>query len=339
MTAKEPPITRVIRKAKEGLSNIATQLELALVRFRSEKSDIEFNIDITQETVWASQAQMADLFDIDRSVITKHLKNIFESKELSEDRVCAEFAHTGADGKTYQVKHYNLDAILSVGYRVSSAKATAFRQWATKTLRAYIVDGFALNETRLRDDPHALKKLAAKVRALRADEKNIYASVRECFKISASDYDKDSQETKSFYALLQDKFHFAVAGRTASQIILDRADHLQVDMGLKTMKGSIPALNDATVAKNYLDHDELYTLHLLCEQFLLYAESRALRGQKMTMGELSRKLDALLVTNEYPVFREYKDYLRTRAVQHAQAELASYLRQLAKAGRPTPALA
>jgi hypothetical protein len=111
------------------------------------------------------------------------------------------------------------------------------------------------------------------------------------------------------------------------------------DMGLKTVKGSIPAFNDAIVAKNYLDHDELYALHLLCEQFLLYAESRALRGQKMTMGELSRKLDALLVTNEYPVFREYKDYLRTRAVQHAQAELASYLRQLAKAGRPTPALA
>jgi hypothetical protein len=109
-------------------------------------------------------------------------------------------------------------------------------------------------------------------------------------------------------------------------------------MGLKTMKGGIPALNEATVAKNYLDHDELYALHLLCEQFLLYAESRALRGQKMTMAELSRKLDALLETNEYPVFREYKDYLRTRAVQHAQAELALYLRQLAKAGQPAPAL-
>ena len=130
---------------------------------------------------------------------------------------------------------------------------------------------------------------AAKVRALRADEKNVYAAVRECFKISSSDYDKDSQETRSFYARLQDKFHYAVAGKTASQVILDRADHRQPDMGLRTMQGATPLPTDATVAKNYLDGDELYTLHLLCEQFLLYAESKALRGQKMTMKELARK--------------------------------------------------
>jgi hypothetical protein len=330
---KEPPITRAIRKAARGLNRIADQLEFALVRFKGDRSDINFNIDLTQETVWSTQAQMAELFDVDRSVITKHVKNIFESKELDENRVCAEFAHTGPDGKTYQVKNYNLDVILSVGYRVSSTKATAFRQWATKTLRSYVVDGYAINEARLRDDPAALKKLAAKVRALRADEKNIYAAVRECFKISASDYDKASQETRSFYARLQDKFHYAVAGMTASQVILDRADHRQPDMGLKTMNGKIPALTDATVAKNYLDSDELYALHLLCEQFLLYAESKALRGQKMTMKELARKLDALMETNEYPVFKEYKDYLKDRAIQHAQTELALYLRQFNK-GKP-----
>jgi len=178
---KEPPITRVMRKVARGLNNIANQLELALVRFRRAKSEIEFNLDITGETVWATQAQMADLFDVDRSVITKHLKNIYDDKELNEKTTCAEFAHVGSTGQTYQVKNYNLDAILSVGYRVSSTKATAFRQWATRTLRTYVVDGYAINEARLRDDPAALKKLAAKVRALRADEKT---STQRC--VSAS---------------------------------------------------------------------------------------------------------------------------------------------------------
>jgi len=330
---KIPPITRVIRKAAEGLNNLAEQLELALVRFRGEKAEIEFNIDITGETVWATQQQIADLYGVGVPAISKHISNIFAEGELEQGATLSKLESVQKEGSREvrrEIEHYNLDMILSVGYRVSSAKATAFRQWATKTLRSYIVDGYAINEGRLRQDPGALKKLAAEVRALRADEKNIYANVRECFKISASDYDPSAKEARSFYARLQDKFHFAIAGKTAAEIILDRADHRLTDMGLKTLRGKVPALDEATVAKNYLDHDELYALHLLCEQFLLYAESKALRGKTMTMAELSRKLDALLETNEYPVFKEYKDFLRPRAIAHATAELKLYLGQLRK---------
>lgn len=237
MAEREHPVRRLARGASKSAKKAADQLEFELVRFKAEKEEIEFNVDFTHDTVWATQQQMATLFGVDRTGIVKHLKNLFETKELEESSVCEEFAQTGTDGKTYQVKHYNLDAILAVGFKVSSSKAIAFRKWATQTLRAYLVDGFVLNEARLKDDPNTLRKLAAKIRQLRADEKNIYAAVRECFKISSSDYDKDAKETRSFYARLQDKFLFAITGKTASQIILDRASHKKPDMGVKSTKG------------------------------------------------------------------------------------------------------
>ncbi|MFC7399572.1 RhuM family protein [Chelatococcus sp. GCM10030263] len=318
------------RAATKRANEVAKQLELELVRFSTGDRQIEFNIDITAETVWATQQQIADLFEVDRSVITKHLKNVFESKELEESRVCAIFAHTAADGKAYQVQHYNLDAILSVGYRVSSPKATRFRQWANQTLRSYLVDGYALNERRLKDAPAALAKLAAEVRRLRSDEKNIYASVRECFKVSATDYDTSSPTCRRFYARLQDKFHYAITGSTASQIIIDRADYKKPNMGLQTLAGNLPTRDEINIGKNYLDNDELYRLHILCEQFLLYAESTALRGKQLTMEELDQKFDALIRVNDYPVFPGYKDYLKDKAVRHAQAEYAKFLMRLTK---------
>jgi hypothetical protein len=324
-------ITRVrnaVRRSTIASNEMSQQIEMELVHFREGAQDIQFNIDVTSETVWATQQQISELFGVDRTAIAKHLQNIFSDKELAEISVCAKIAQTAADGKTYQVQHYNLDAILSVGYRVSSAKATRFRQWANQTLRAYIVDGYVLNESRLRDDPAALRKLAAKIRELRSEEKTVYAQVRECFKISASDYDKESAMVRSFYAKIQDKFLFAVTGKTASELIIYRADHKLDQMGLQTVSGNFPTLQDASTGKNYLQEDEIYTLHILCEQFLLYAESKAIRGQTMTMRELTEKLDALLQINEYPVFRAYGDYLKPKAMQHAQVELALYSRRM-----------
>jgi len=197
-------------------------------------------------------------------------------------------------------------------------------------LRSYIVDGYAINESRLRSDAGTANRLTAKLREIREDEKNIYASVREYFKCASTDYDDNSAKCKTFYAMLQDKFHYAVTGQTASQLVLDRADHKKPAMGLQNFEGNAPTLSEAQIGKNYLDRDELYTLHILSEQFLLYIESKAIRNKSMTMGELSTKLDELLKFNEYPVFQEYKDYLKDKAVRHAVAEYAMFLMRLKK---------
>jgi hypothetical protein len=308
------------RNAAEKAHRAASQLELELVKFKTGDKSIEFNIDLTAETVWATQADMADLYEVDRSSIGKHLKNILDNNELDRSSVCANFAHTGPDGKNYNVEHYNLDAILFVGFRVNGAKAARFRQWAAKTLRSYIVDGFAINEARLRDDPAATNKLAAKLREIRAGEKTVYAKVRDFFKEASTDYDSSSPKCRTFYATLQDKLHYAITGDTASQIIIKRADHKKDAMGMQSFEGNVPTVTEAQIAKNYLASDELYKLHVLNEQFLLYVEGRALRNMPMTMSQLSDKLDALLTFNEYPVFAGYKDYLKDKAVEHATTE-------------------
>jgi len=185
-----------------------------------------------------------------------------------------------------------------------------------------------LNRSKLRDDPKSLSSLAAELRKLRADERNVYANVREFFKLGSTDYDSSSDACSRFYALLQDKFHFAVTGETAASIVLSRADHLKPNMGLTTFAGNFPTMDECKIGKNYLEGDELYTLHILCEQFLLFVESRAIRGKPMTMRELGSKLDDLFRVNDYPVFPGYKDRLSDRAIRHAQAEYARFLMSL-----------
>jgi hypothetical protein len=180
----------------------------------------------------------------------------------------------------------------------------------------------------LRESPEKLNKLAAEVRALRSSEKQVYAKVRECFKISSSDYEPNSQQVKSFYALLQDKFHHAVTCMTSSKLVMDRADHLTDNMGLKTIKGKLPTLDEVQTGKNYLRREELYRLHLLSEQFLLYAESTALSDRKMTMKSLHNQLDRLLTLNDYPVFGGYQDYIKDEAMNHAKRELILYKKRI-----------
>jgi hypothetical protein len=320
-------VKEAIRTGKQ--SNMEpSQGELQLVHYQTPECQSDFTLDPSNETVWATQQQIADAFQIDRTVVTRHLGNIFAEGELDESAVSAKFARTAADGKTYQTQHYSLDAILSVGYRVSSKRATAFRQWATQTLKDYIVQGFAINEGRLRDDPHALRELAAKVRALRAEEVNVYKAVRDVFAFASSDYDKDAPQIGLFFAKLQDKFTYAVTGQRSSEILLERANHLLRDMGLTFMSGSRPSHADVQRAKNYLDKDELYALHILCEQFLLFIESAALRGRQLTMAGLSDKFDDLLRLIGHSVFTEYRDALAERAKRHAIKELELYQERL-----------
>jgi hypothetical protein len=321
-----------VKKSREQISETASQMEMELVRFDGQNAPVVLNFDWSHETVWASQKQIADLFGINVPAVSKHIGNIFESEELDPVSTVSKMEIVRLEGGrnvTREVEHYNLDAILSVGYRVSSVKATEFRKWATQTLRRYITDGFALNESRLRSDPHALRELAAKVRELRSQEITIYQAVRDCFKIASTDYDKDSPKVRTFYAKLQDKFLYAVTRKTASELILERADAAKHNMGVQATKGKTPTLAEAKTGKSYLETDELYILHILCEQFLLYAESRAIRGHSMTMDDLAKKLDELLTTNEYPVFGGYRDYLANAAKAHAEAEWKRFQKMLA----------
>lgn len=297
----------------------------AFIVYNEAEGLAPIEVIVSDETIWATQKTISRLFDVGVPAISKHLNNIFEIGELEEDRVVSILETTASDGKIYRTQHYNLDAIISIGYRVNSKKATQFRRWATDVLSQYIKDGFVIDEIRLKEDPEKLNKLASKIRELRASEKNVYASVRECFKLAASDYEPSSDEVRSFYALLQDKFHHAVTRMTSSKLILDRADHADKNMGIQSLKQHYPTLQEAKVGKNYLSEIELYRLHLLSEQFLLYAESTALRGEIMTMKQLHQQLDNLLLLNGYPVFDGYQDYLKDKAMAHAEREYKLFI--------------
>lgn len=286
---------------------------------------IAFRLDPGTETIWATQAQIAAAFDTKQPNVSYHLKNVFEEGELPVEGNIKKFDIAGS---TKPVSLYSMDAVISVGYRVNKKAATRFRQWATGTLKTFIEQGYVLNERVLREQPERLNELAARLRALRSEEKQVYAKVRECFKVSASDYDPSDRQVRTFYALLQDKFLHAVTDQTASKIVRDRADHRQPNMGVQTFSGKLPTLAEAKIGKNYLNSEELYRLHLLSEQFLLYAESRALAGQKMTMKSLHLQLDRLLTLNDYKVFEGWKDYLRDEVEQHARQELTLFKQRL-----------
>ncbi len=282
--------------------------------------DESVDLSLIGDTIWITQKGMATLFDCSTDNIALHLKNIFKDDELDQKAVTEEYSVTALDGKNYNTKHYNLDAIIAVGYRVNSKKATQFRKWATQVLHTYIQDGYVVNEALLRDDPAKLNQLAAKIRELRADEKNVFAQVRECFKISASDYEPSSQEVRTFYALLQDKFHHAVTKMTSSKLIMDRASYKEDNMGLVSFKDLWPSKQEVQTGKNYLTENELYRMYLLSEQFLLFAESSALMGKNLTMKDLHEQLDKLLDLNGYPVFNGYTDYIKDHAMRHVETE-------------------
>lgn len=332
-----------VRRQRQVLNQTSAQIEMELIRFNTENAAIDFNVDWSHETVWASERQMVALFGVDAKTIATHVRNLFKLNEFEASSTVRKFRVARLESGrqvSREVEHYNLDVILTIGYRVNGDKASLFRKWASSVLKNYLLKGYALNEPVLREKPENLRDLATQVRALRSEEITIYQAVRDCFKIAASDYDSGSNEVRSFYALLQDKFLYAITEKTASQLILGRADAQKPNMGVSTPKGMFPTLAEAKVGKNYLARDELYVLHILCEQFLLYTESKALRGKSMTMAQLSKKLDQLLSTHEYPVFEGYggRDYLKDRAMQHAEREWRR-LKELIKSGEHLPTAA
>lgn len=300
------------------MSDLTADDDFEPVAYGEGEQHVQLRLDPDSQSIWATQAQIAELFATTQPNVSVHLSKVFAEGELDEQ---SNIKKVDIAGSAKPVKLYSLDAVISVGYRVNSTAATRFRQWASAVLRAYIEQGYVINERVLRKHPEKLNELAAALRALRNEEKQVFAKVRECFKISASDYNPSSQAVRSFYALLQDKFLHAITTMTASKIIMDRADYREDNMGLVTMAGAQPTVADATVGKNYLDKTELYRLHLLSEQFLLHAETTALAGRRMTMKSLRDHLDRLLKFNEYPVLDGYQDYLKPDAEHHARQEL------------------
>ncbi|MBA6296713.1 RhuM family protein [Colwellia sp. MB02u-9] len=288
--------------------------------YSSSGDDIE--VFIKGETVWATQMAIADIFETDIKSISLQIENIFKEKELNEHE---HFQTAPSATSTNMVDYYSFDLITSVGYRVDSKKATQFRMWATQVTTQFVKDGFVINEELLRSDPKKLNALAAKIRELRANEKNVYASVRECFKLAASDYEPSSDEVRKFYSLLQDKFHHAITKMTSSKLIIDRANHVEEQMGVNSFKGALPSKSEVLVGKNYLSETEVYRMHLLSEQFLLYAESTSLSGKVMTMLGLHEQLDNLLRLNGYPIFSGYSDFLKDKAVEHATREYEDFI--------------
>lgn len=278
------------------------------------------------ETVWLTQKRMAELFGVEVNTINYHLKEVFGSGELDEDSVIRKFRTTAADGKKYLTAFYNLDAIISVGYRVNSLQATAFRKWATATLREYMVKGFVLDDERLAQGTHFGKdyfeELLERIREIRLSERRIYLKVTDIFALS-SDYDKTSDIAKEFFAFIQNKLHYAVAGGTAAEIIHSRADKSKPHMGLQSWKAAPDGKilrTDVTVAKNYLGKSELQQLQLTVTAFLDIAQNRAERGLPTSMAQWLGIMDGYLDLNEYPKLQNAGKVSKKQADAKALAE-------------------
>lgn len=276
--------------------------------YTSPNGEIKVDVFFHKENIWLTQKRMAELFDVDRSVITKHLQNIFDSKELDEDSVSAKIAHTASDGKTYQTQYYNLDAIISVGYRVNSAKATQFRIWATQKLREFMLKGFVLDDDRLKNGNYFgkdyFKELLERIRSIRASERRIYQQITDIFAECSIDYDKNSEITREFYAMVQNKFHYAISGKTAAEIIYQKADSKKENMGLTAWKYSPKGRilkSDTIIAKNYLAEQEIKKLERTVSSFFDYIERIIENRIIMKMKDLAESVNKFLEFNEYKI--------------------------------------
>ncbi len=288
---------------------------------------VRVNVHIEDDTVWLTQKQLGELFGVDRSVVTKHVGNIFAEGELEESSVCAKIAHTAADGKKYKTNHYNLDMIISLGYRVNSKVATNFRIWATKRLNEYITKGYAMDDERLKQGGgRYFKELLQRIRDIRSSERNFYQQVTDIYATSV-DYKKDTTETKQFFATVQNKLHYAVHGMTAAEMIYARADADKSLMGLTNFKGDYVTVEDAEVAKNYLTEEELMTLNLIVSQYLDYAELQALRHKTMTMEDWAARLDTFIENNEAQVLEGAGKKSHAQALKKARTEYEKYRTQ------------
>lgn len=300
--------------------------------YESEDGRIRLQVRLDAETVWLSLNQLAELFQRDKSVVSRHISNVFAEGELVQERVVANYATTAADGKTYQVEFYNLDVIISVGYRVKSQRGTQFRIWATQRLREYIVKGFAMDDERLktRGGGNYFEELLARIRDIRSSEKEFWRKVLEIYATSI-DYDPSTEASQNFFATVQNKMHWAAHGQTAAEVIHARVDAAKQQAGMTNWVGAKPGKAEAVIAKNYLSPEELNTLNRIVTAYLELAEVQALNRKPMYMRDWIAKLDDFLRLSGRDILKHAGKISHEQAVQKAELEFEKYhLAQLAE---------
>ena len=299
--------------------------ESNIIIYTTEDGLAKIETTFDGDTVWLSIDQMAELFQRDRSVIGKHIRNIFKEGELQKESVWAKFAYTAADGKIYQVDYYNLDVIISVGYRVKSKRGTQFRIWATNILKEYMRKGFAMDDERLKNlgGGGYFKELLERIRDIRASEKVFYRQVLEIYATSI-DYNPKAEISIQFFKKVQNKIHYAIHGQTAAEVIYNRADAEKEFMGLTSFAGKQPTLKEAVVAKNYLDEKELRAMGQLVSGYLDFAERQAEREQAMTMQNWAEHLDRILTMSGEQLLIGNGSISHKQAVDKATGEYRKY---------------
>ena len=298
--------------------------------FQAEDKAQGVQVFYKDENIWATQKVMAELYGVDRSVITKHLKNIFESLELQQDSVSAIFAHTALDGKTYNTQFYNLDAIISVGYRVNSIRATQFRRWATSVLRQFAIKGYVLDRKRMENGAFLsedyFEHLLAEIHEIRLSERRFYQKLTDIYATSM-DYDKDAPMTRQFFQMIQNKMHYAVHQHTAAELIMERASAEKEHMGLTTWENAPSGKivkTDVSIAKNYLKQNELEDMGNIVSAVLDFAEARAKRHIPMTMEDWAKRIDAYLNSDERPLLTDAGSVSHEAAQEYAETEFEKY---------------
>jgi len=297
--------------------------------YQTEDGRTRIDVRLEDETVWLSQSQMCELFDKDKRTISEHIRNIFKEGELKEESVVRKFRTTAADGKNYNVSYYNLDVIISVGYRVKSHRGTQFRIWATQRLREYIIKGFTLDDERLKQagGGNYFDELLERIRDIRSSEKVFWRKVLDIYATSI-DYDPNTEMSKGFFAVVQNKIHWAAHGHTAAEIVSDRADANQPNMGLTSWTGAKPSKMDAEIAKNYLTYEELDILNRIVVIYLDFAELQARDRRPMYMRDWITKLDEFLRISERDILTHAGRISHEEALEKAHTEYEKYKQQL-----------
>ena len=302
--------------------------EIQFLLYNMPDADGKVQVVIKGETLWCTQKAMAQLFGVGVPAISKHLKNIFDEGELAADSVISKMETTAADGKNYTTTFYSLDAIIAVGYRVSSLKATRFRQWATKILNEYIKKGFVMDDERLKQGTAVFGKdyfreLLERVRSIRASERRIWQQITDIYAECSTDYDKNSPTTKDFYAMIQNRFHFAITGQTAAEIIYSKADHTKDHMGLTTWKNAPDGRvlkSDVSIAKNYLKEKEIRQLERAVTGFFDYIEDLIERENTFNMAQFSASVNEFLTFRRYQILPDKGKISAVQAKKKAEEE-------------------
>lgn len=293
--------------------------------YQTEDGLTNINVKMQNETVWLTQQQLADLYQSSKSNVSEHIKHIFEEEELDEEAVVRKFRTTASDGKSYNVTYYNLDMIISLGYRIKSAIATKFRRWATERIKEYMIKGFTMDDERLKGNGggNYWKELLDRIRDIRSSEKVLYRQVLDLYATSV-DYDPHSDQSIQFFKIVQNKLHYAAHGHTAAEVIYERANAEKPFMGLTSFKGELPALKDIGIAKNYLNEEELKILNNLVSGYFDLAEINAIEHKPMYMSDYVEQLDSVLLSGNRKLLTDSGKVSHDEAIKKAKKEYKKY---------------